>query len=254
MHARQLVLWTLLACLSACGDLNVKSVPPTVVVPVELEGRWVGIWQSDDTVGSGSIELRIQEFAGQPLVALTIDNPCLLPRSYDLRLSAEGIDLLADGVSVLHANHVADDQLVGTYQCDEDRGVWTAEWVESLPTLLDLSGTWDGRIFGPGQTEQPIEVTMIQRVEGGVLVLDGEATLPGALSFRLPMRGYVRFRESEFDLVLQTQQGFEPQIIVAGLGDREPLQLPLGFVQVLSSTALPFTEGMIELVRTVAGQ
>lgn len=253
-HTRRIVLWTLLACLAACGDLKVRSVAPTEVVPAELEGRWVGTWQSDGTIGSGSIELRIQEFDGEPLVAIAIDNPCLVPSNYDLRFTGQGIDLLAEGVAVLSADRVAEEQLVGTYQCEQDQGVWAAEWVESLPTLLDLSGTWEGRIFGGGEPEQPIAITMVQRVEAGALVLVGEADLPGVLPFGLPVRGFVRFGELNFELILQTAPGFEPQVIVAGLGDREPLQLPLGVVQVLSPTAFPFSQAMIELVRTVPGQ
>lgn len=269
MHARRIVLWTLFACLAACGDLKVRSVAPTVVVPAELEGRWVGTWQSDGSTGSGSspagsnpagsvpsgsVEIRIQQFAGEPLVAITIDNPCLVPRNYDLRITAQGIDLLAEGVSVLRADRVTAEQLVGTYQCDEDQGAWEAEWVESLPTLLDLSGTWEGRIFGGGEPEQPIEVTMVQSVVAGALVLIGEADLPGALPFSLPLRGVVRFREVDFELFLQTEPGFEPQVFVTGIGAREPLTLPVGVVSVLSPTALPFSQALIELVRTVPGQ
>tara|TARA_R110002072_G_scaffold87129_6_gene196685 strand:+ start:4201 stop:5010 length:810 start_codon:yes stop_codon:yes gene_type:complete len=248
MQLRQRVLLSLIVCLAACGDLKVRSVPPAVVVPAELEGRWVGTWESIASEASGDVEIHIQEFASQPLVAVTIDNPCLVPRSYDLRWTAQGIDLLADGVAVFQATRVATQQLVGSYQCEQDEGTWTAQWVESLPALLDLTGTWEGRIFGGGQPDQPIDIAIVQRVQGGALVLDAEADLPGVLPFALPLQGFVRFRESEFELVLQTEPGFEPQMIVSGLGDREPLQMPLGLVQVLSSTVLPFAQGMIELV------
>src|SRR5690606_39687450 len=104
----------------------------------------------------------------------------------------------------------------------------SARWVEALPSVLDLSGSWRGRIFAPGQPDQPVAVTLEQRVQHGVLVLEGGADLPGVLPFELPLAGYVQFRGSAFELVLQSDPAFDPQIIVTGIGDREPLELPVG--------------------------
>ena len=164
-------------------------------------------------------------------------------------LSVAQIELQADGVTVLEASRTEQQKLEGTYTCAEDQGTWSVQWVEALPTLLDLSGEWQGRIYGQGQTEQPIVVDLQQGVEGGALVLAGFADLPGALPFELPLQGYVRFVADRFELVLQTDPGFEPQLIVSGIGDREPLQLPVGLVQVISPTGLPFSQALVELVR-----
>ena len=79
-----------------------------------------------------------------------------------------------------------------------------------MPAILDLTGGWAGRIFAAGQFEQPIEVSTIQRVEGGALGLGGEPDLPGVRPLGLPICRFARFCESGFVLVLQTSQGFEP--------------------------------------------
>lgn len=255
MHLCRIIPWALVACFAAC-DLEVRSTAPQVVVPVGLEGLWIGTWQSDSAPGgsvstpgiTGNVEIRIQEFGGEPLVSVTIDNPCLVPRNYDLRLTAEGIDLLADGEVVLNADRAGSDRLIGRYQCEQDQGMWTADRVGSLPSLLDLTGAWEGRIVGPAATVQPVELDLVQTVEAGQLVVRADAVLPGVLPFPLPLEGIVRFRESDFELVMQSEPGAEPQLIISGVGDREPLQLPVGFVQVLSANVLPFSQGMIELV------
>jgi hypothetical protein len=252
MHMRRTFLWGLLSCLAACGDLQIRSIAPTQVVPLNLQGRWVGVWQSESeaTTGNGGpVELRIQEFAGEPVVTVEMDNPCLVPRAYELVLTGDSIAMQADGQTVLLANQSEDRTLRGIYTCAEDHGSWTADWVADLPSLLDLSGTWEGRIYGGGQPEQAIALSLQQSIESGVLALRGVADLPGALPFALPLQGYVQFRDDQFDLVLQTAPGVDPQVVVSGIGDREPLQLPVGLVQVFSPTSLPFAQALIELVR-----
>lgn len=249
MSTRLSFLTMLLLGLGSCGDLQVRSVPPSRVLPVDLQGRWLGSWQSEISLLRGNVEIFVQEFQGEPLVRVNLDNPCLVPRDYDLVVTGETLALQADGVAVLEATVTAPQQLEGTYACSEDQGTWTAQWVEALPEPLDLTGTWSGRIFGGDQPDQPIEIALVQSVVAGTLVLSGDAELPGVSPMLLPVAGYVEFREDRFELVLQTQQGLDPRIILSGSGDREPLQLPVGLVQVLSATALPFSQAMVELFR-----
>jgi hypothetical protein len=249
MHTRLLVLTMLVLGFAACGDLRVRSVPPSRTLPVTLQGRWLGSWQSEISLLSGNVEIFIQEFAGEPLVRVNLDNPCLVPRDYELVVTGDTLSLKADGVVVLEASMNAPQQLEGTYACAEDQGTWIAQWVEALPEPLDLTGTWSGRIFGGGEPDQAIELVLEQRVAAGTLVLSGDAQLPDVSPMLLPVTGYVEFREDRFELVLQTQQGLDPRIILSGSGDREPLQLPDGLLQVLSQNALSYSQAMVELVR-----
>lgn len=243
-----MILSGLTACLAACGDLKVRSVAPTQAIPAVLEGRWLGTWQSSKNATAGPLEIRIQQFDGQPVVAVQIDNPCLLPNDYELVMTDGSILLRLGGETVMQANLIDDKLLDGVYQCAEDDGVWQAEWVEGLPSLLDLSGSWLGRIYSIGQQEQPINLTLVQSVRAGTLVLHAEADLPAAFPYGVPMEGYVNFRPDEFDLTLFTPPGAEPRIYLTGVGQRETLEVPVGVVQLQGPSTLPFSTGMVQLI------
>lgn len=245
----RILIASLLASLAACGDLEVRSIAATDVVPASLQGFWSGTWQSDINQAQGLIDLRIQEYKAEPLVAVTINNPCVVPGDYELVLTQGQISLQIDDVPVLEATLRTDRALTGTYGCNSDRGTWQAIWIEALPEVIDLSGSWDGRLFVAGQFEQPVSITLEQRVRSGSLVLEGEATLPGALPFPVPLRGVPNFRETDFELILQSEPGSEPQIVLTGIGDRESLGVPVGLLQVLSLSPLPFSQAMVELER-----
>jgi hypothetical protein len=249
MHLSRSILWGLTACLAACGDLKVRSVAPTQTVPAVLEGLWLGTWQSAKNQTAGLLEIRIQQFHGEAVVEILIDNPCLLPDDYELILTADGILLRLGGETVMQADLLEDGQLVGFYDCALDDGGWQAEWVEGLPSLLDLSGSWEGRIYAIGQQEQPIYMTLEQSVSAGRLVLHGDADLPAAFPFGVPLEGYVRFGPDEFELTLFTPLGVEPSLYLTGVGQRETLSVSVGIVQVQGPATLPFSIGMVQLIR-----
>lgn len=236
-----------LLCLGvACGEIKVRSVRSADAVPAALEGEWSGTWTSEVNAMAGSLSVRVQQFAGQPLVSLSIDNPCLVPRDYELRLTGGTIELLADGVRVLDATLTADRRLLGSYECAADRGTWSAERIRDLPPPLDLSGTWRGTVTVGGASE-PLVVELVQTVRAGSLALDGLVTLPEALPFPVPVTGGVQFGDADFRIALQTRSGFQPAVVLTGVGDREPVQVDIGLLQVLSSTALPFSQGVFQM-------
>lgn len=237
-----------LACLfAACGDIQVRSVRSENVVPATLQGEWSGTWTSAASGMGGALTVRVQEFAQEPVVSLSIDNPCLVPRDYELRLAGASIELLADGVRVLDAAIEEPRRLVGSYECAADRGTWSADWVRELPKPIDLSGSWSGTVTVPGVASEPMFVELAQAVRAGALVLDGMITLPQALPLPVPVTGTVEFGENDFQIVLQTRSGFQPAVVLTGIGDREPVQVDVGFLQVLSSAALPFSQGVFQM-------
>jgi len=223
-------------------------------MPAALEGRWVGSWTSSGNQGGGSIEIRIQQFRSQPVVEVQIDNPCLTPNDYDLSLSGDQISLSLDGTTVMSANLLGEQTLDGVYSCAADEGEWQAEWVEGLPTLLDLSGEWEGRIFSIGEGELSITMNVEQNVEAGRLVLQAQADVPCFTNGMpmvgvVPMQGYVRFYPDDFELTLYTPLGSEPSIYMTGIGERETLHVPLGVVQLQASPLTPLANGTVQLLR-----
>lgn len=244
---RFLPLCVLAVLCAACGDLTVQSVPGSQTIPAALAGEWRGTWQSDRNQDTGSIIILIQEFAGEPVVSLTIDNPCLAPDDYDLVLAGGVIALQRDGVTVLEASLTRPEKLSGTFACELDDGTWTADLIGPLPEPIDLSGSWDGRVFLPGAFDEPLEVALQQSVRSGQLALNALADIPSVVPFPIPMRGYVVFGEQGFDIILETEVGVQPRLVLSGSGDREPLAVPSGVLQVVGQTPLPFSQGLVQL-------
>lgn len=237
-----------LFALVACSKFEVRStrVPG---VPAALLGEWHGSWTSSRTgtssaASSGAVTLKVQQFDGQPVIDLAIDNPCLVPRSYDLVMAGTGIDLRADGVTVFHAEIPEPGVLRGYYACAEDEGQWTADWQQDLPAIQDLSGTWNGSlVHSPGVTEA-LALNLTQNLQGGVLRLSGTLNLPGLLPVSLPLEGAVHFREGAFDVVLATPSGVAPAVRMAGVGDAVTSAIDDGLLLSDASVLLPFTTAL----------
>ncbi len=233
--------------LTACGDLELKSVRPSDAVPAGLEGEWVGSWQSVMSNTSGTLNVQVQEFAGEPIVAVSIENPCITAREYELVLTPSTIELRADGVTVFAATLGEAGSLVGTYQCEADLGTWTAAWQRALPPITDLSGTWTGELTVSGQRDVPIRLQLAQRVADSQIVLDGALELTGLWPAPIAMTGAAQFREQGFDVLLHTPNGFAPELLLTSFGIREPPRMEVGLLQVFG-TQLPFQQALVRLV------
>ena len=241
-----------LLVLAACGDLDVRSVRVPEVVPASLEGEWSGTWTSAMSGASGPLTVRVQEFDGQPLLSVEIENACVEARSYDLVLG-NGLIELRDGQRTVFAGVLGEGRtLLGTFTCDADDGTWTAAWQRDLPTLVDLSGTWNGSL---ATVETPLRVLRLQLdqgVRGGLLVLDGTLTIEGlgagAGDLVVPLEGSASFRSDGFDLGLRTLEGGAPALVLSGLGEADPLQVEVGVLQVLGASTLPFSQGVFRIL------
>tara|TARA_R110002072_G_scaffold1983_1_gene16202 strand:- start:42184 stop:42975 length:792 start_codon:yes stop_codon:yes gene_type:complete len=238
-----------LLCLVSCGDLSVTSVAPAEPnVPVAAKGEWQGTWVSDESGQSGELVLRIQEFHDEAVVALAINNGCLQQQNYELVVIGESVTLQVGGVPILVAEFAPSGQLVGSFDCPEDSGTWSATRIGPLPEPIDLSGTWLGSAMVAGESENPLLLELDQFVRDGRLVLEGFADVPGLVPVQVPLAGYVNFRETDFDLVLQTVEGFEPVMVFAGIGNHDPVRVDVGLIQVLSSQSVEFTQAVFQVL------
>ena len=235
--------------LAACGDIDVRSIRSGDVVPEELEGEWWGAWISALSGVNGVLTLRIQHFAGEPVVGVQIAHPCLPPNQYEFRATASTVELLADDV-VLFRGVLGDDRtLIGTYGCAADLGSWDATWHRDLPPVADLGGLWVGTVTVPGLPTQEMQLQLEQSVRDGALVLTGAGALPGLLTEPLPLLGQVQFRQDAFDLGLVTAPGILPIVQLVGIGDTASLQITNGQLQVAVDPLHPIVQGLWSVQR-----
>ncbi len=245
MRLLLLLVWTVLGVAAAgCGHIDVTSVRTGAVVPAILEGEWSGQWHSDQSQANGLLTVRLQEWQGQALVSIVIDNPCVEPRVYDLSLRGPGFELLAFGEPVFVAVLGPEHTLVGTYGCAMDAGTWQANWMAALPEVSDLSGAWVGTLSSAGLPEQSLRLQLVQSVRDGGLVIDGRMELPGLLPQQVPVTGAVQFRTGAFDVTLRTAEGDNPAFQMAGFGKTEPLAVELGVLAVSADPPLPFAQAV----------
>ena len=235
---RRLIALSIASVLAACGDLNVRSVRAPQSVPVELAGEWVGSWQAATESASGAIVVQVQEYGGAPVVNVMLQNPCITPSIYELVVTGDTFELRAEGAVVLAATLQTDRRLVGTYQCPEESGTWSATWQRPLPELLDLGGHWVGQIAASGQPARGFALELTQSVAGGLVRLEGLLDLGELWPLLVPMRGSVAFRTGGYDLVLQTLPGITPNLLLAGAGVVDPLQVDNGVLQAVGAPVL----------------
>lgn len=244
---RSLAVLVLSCAFAACGDLEVRSVRAPQAVPRELLGEWSGAWHSAESNSTGNILVRVQQFEGEPVVNVQIENPCIEPRTYDLVVTPATIELRADGRTVIAAVLGAGRELVGTYVCTAETGTWSAVWQRDLPEIADLAGDWSGTLVVGGQPDRPVALELAQRVEGGIVVLDGLLDLGDAWPLPVPMRGTAFFRADGYDVMLNTLAGNLPELWLTGVGDHEPLRIEHGILQALGPQPLPFQSGLFTI-------
>lgn len=231
---------------AACGDLDVQSVrsPQNVAV---WEGAWEGEWHSESG-GSGFVGFRVQEFRGEPLVTVEFAHACFEARPYELVMLPTTIELRAEGRTVLAALLEPGPRVTGTYDCGTDRGLWLATRVGDLPAVLDLTGAWQGQLHYPGG-QRAVAWWLEQEVVDGVMQITVELDLGGLLATPLPLAGRVEFRNTGFEIVLRTEPGLAPDVVLTGTGVAEPLQIGVGLLQVIGGSSLPFSHASLQLVR-----
>lgn len=227
---------------AACGDIDVRSIRTGDIVPDALAGEWRGDWQSQLSGIQGLLTLRIQDFAGQPVVSVQIAHPCVPPDQYEFRVAPSGIELLEDGEVLFRAVFGDNRTLVGSYSCLADSGLWDATWTRDLPQLIDLGGRWVGTITVDGFPAQSLELQLDQSVQSSALAMQGTMALPGLLAEPLDLRGTVQFRDGAFDLLLVTAAGSGPLVHMLGTGATETRSVPNGSLQAVVGPQQPIVE------------
>lgn len=238
-----------LLMLAACGELHVKSVRTGSTVPAGLQGEWLGNWTSATDQAGGEITLRVQEFAAAPVVTILVSNPCLLPEDYEISLSGTTFELRLGSEVVLFATLGPGRRLAGNYGCAVDGGTWAATWQKDLPSIVDLSGTWQGSVQSGAEAAVPVLVLLRQSVRAGQLVLEGTMELPGVVTGQLPLSGSARFRDTWFEVVLATPNGTQPFVQLTGIGDPQALSIAEGIATASPQAGFPFTQAIWSVTR-----
>ncbi|MFN6147077.1 MAG: hypothetical protein ACK5AL_12015 [Planctomycetota bacterium] len=180
MSSRRLLLLGPCLWLSACGEI--RSTVPAVpsAVPAALVGEWSGAWTAAAGDGGGELALRVQEFAGQPVVQITTDLPCLAGPSFQLQLAAANFTVRVGEAVVLSGALTAPGELRGSFGCGAGDGAWQATRTRVLPAVADLTGRWTGTLFYDGLPAAPFALDLRMALDSGVLRLDGDIFVEGS--------------------------------------------------------------------------
>ncbi len=236
--ALPIVLSIALGLLPACFriDHSSRAVPPSTAVPPALLGEWIGTWEGlPDT--SGAVRLTVQELASEPLLRVESDNPCLLPQTFTLFVSATHLELRGSAGSVFAADlDPVGRVLRGTWSCGERHGGWSASWRRELGAIGDISGAWIGHatLTLPLVRTEPIALRLQQGLLGGVLRVTGRVSVPGVIGDMGIDDGEVVWDQGRFEMVLLTDRLETPVVLLAGSGNGQNLVIDDG--QLVAST------------------
>lgn len=164
---------------AACADMTTTTPAATPAVPPALVGEWDGTWAATGTEAAGALTLRVQEFAGEPVVQIDTDLPCVAGTTFRLDFTATSFTASIGDQQVLRGEVAADGTLSGTYACAAGEGAWQAARVRTLPAIVDLSGGWTGALYREGATPQPFTLDLQMTLDAGVLRLAGSITVQG---------------------------------------------------------------------------
>lgn len=221
---RHLMCLCLTLLAAACADVKSSIPDASAAVPSALVGEWTGSWTATSGGQSGAIELRVQEFAGQAVVQVDTDLPCLSAAVFTLRFSATSFTATVGGAQVLDGTLVAAGQLQGGFSCAAAQGTWQATKVRTLPAVTDLSGTWTGALYIQGQTPQPFTLELQMTLDAGVLRLDGVLAVQGSPTE--PIIGYANeFDDQGYAVYFRT---VADTLRATGNGSYGPLRIEMG--------------------------
>lgn len=220
----RLLLLLLLGLSLACGKLRTSVTGASAAVPDALVGEWSGTWTNAAGDSGGDLELRVQEFAGQPVVQIVTDLPCLTGGSFQLAFTAATFAVQLGDTEVLTGSLVAPGQLAGQFGCGAGAGTWQASRTRVLPAATDLSGRWNGTLFFEGLPAAPFALDLRMRLDAGILRLDGEIFVEG--SDPASVVGLASdFDGQGFELLVSTPDG---ALRAQGRGQVLPLRVELG--------------------------
>ncbi|MFY9344684.1 MAG: hypothetical protein WAT39_19485 [Planctomycetota bacterium] len=242
------------SCFAAsCGDLDVRSLRTADAVPAALVGEWEGNWRSSATGRTGEVRVQVQEFGGEPLVHVDIDNPSVQPQVVDLVLTEDSIELRSGGEVVMSARLFQDRRLEGLFAVSGDRGTWSADWQRDLPPVGDLGGVWRGDLVPLGGDVVAIELELVQTVSSGQLRLDGLLAVPGAWPAPVAIEGSARFGAAGFELLARSVPGSAVPFTLSAAGaagEDGVLRLGAGLLHVTGDDPQPFRDATFTLLRS----
>jgi hypothetical protein len=220
---RLLVLLVLVVPL-ACGQVRSSLPDASAAVPSALVGEWSGAWTSATGDTGGDLALRVQEFAGQPVVQLVTDLPCLAGGSFQVQFTATDFTVRVGDTQVLAGALVGPGALAGQFGCGLGAGNWQATRTRALPPVTDLTGRWNGTLFFQGLPAAPFALDLRMQLDSGVLRLDGEIFVEG--SDPAAIVGVASgFDDEAFELMVTTPDG---ALQAQGTGRVLPLRVELG--------------------------
>jgi hypothetical protein len=221
---RSFALLLLLGLSLACGKLRTSVPDPSAAVPSALVGEWSGAWTSAAGDSGGDLELRVQEFAGQPVVQIVTDLPCLAGATFELQFAGAAFAVRAGEAEVLTGSLAGPGQLSGQFGCGAGSGTWQATRLRPLPPATDLTGRWNGTLFFEGLPAAPFALDLRMRLDAGVLRLDGEIFVEG--SDPASVVGVAAdFDDQGFSLLVGTPDG---SLRAQANGLLQPLRVELG--------------------------
>lgn len=218
------LLLALLPALAACGDVKTNIPDSSAAVPAALVGEWTGTWTVDGGGNAGTLTLRVQEFAGQPVVQIDTDMPCIAGTTFELRFAATSFTASVGSQQVLDGALTAPSQLGGAFTCAAGQGTWQAARQRILPPVVDLSGAWTGALYVQGGTPQPFLLDLSMTLDAGVLRLDGALDVQGEPTAAIVGYG-LDFDDDGYQIFFETTDG---RLRAQGEGLYGPLRIENG--------------------------
>ncbi len=218
------LLLALLPALAACGDVKTNLSNSSAAVPAALVGEWTGTWTADGGGNAGTLTLRVQDFAGQPVVQIDTDMPCIAGTTFELLFAATSFTARVGGQQVLDGALTAPSQLAGTFTCAAGQGTWQATRQRVLPLVTDLSGAWSGALYLQGTTPQPFLLDLSMTLDSGVLRLDGVLDVQGEPTATIVGYG-LDFDDDGYQVFFETTDG---RLRAQGTGLYGPLRIENG--------------------------
>jgi len=224
----------LLVLAAACGEITTNMPSQSTVVPPALAGEWTGLWTSSAGDVTGELTMRVQEFAGEVVLHIATDLPCIDGMSFLLQMAPAAFTTHIGGQQVLNGEVTAPSAMIGTYACAADVGSWQATRIRTLPVIVDLSGVWSGALYREGALPLPFTLELQMTLESGVLRLAG--TIVAVDQPSVAVVGYAdEFNDAGYRVFFESADG---ALRAQGDGQYGPLRVEAGQYGVFAAGTL----------------
>jgi hypothetical protein len=210
--------------LAGCGKLRLQTTITPQAIPAQMEGEWTGTWTSSTNGAQGTLHVRLQTFANNPVVRFENDHPVMQVSDFRFLFLGRHVEIHAsDATAAAFSGDVAAGlrTMSGVYSCTGDAGTWQAAWNRVLPPIGDVSGDWLGgfETFEP-PLQAPLHLQLVQTWVDGVLHVSGEIDVPGTSNQVAIQDGIVEWRETDYVILLTTDPAAPPTVLMQAAGTR----------------------------------